>query len=97
MSSTETKRKMLLVAHDSMEHAQESANALAAMGVHARKLLAECVEHTGVKRKHLSAAAMALETAGFLFVRDTGNIWEAQFELMPSLAGEEALEILDET
>lgn len=87
---------MVLIAHDSLEHAQESASILAALGSHARKLLAECVESTGVKRKQLSAAAKALETAGFLFVRDTGNIWESQFELMPTLAGEEALEVLDE-
>lgn len=87
---------MVLIAHDSLEHAQESAHALAALGNHARKLLAECVESTGVKRKQLSAAAKALETAGFLIVRDTGNIWEAQFELVPTLAGEEALEVLDQ-
>lgn len=87
---------MVLIAHDSLEHVQESAKILVGLGSHARKLLAESVESTGVRRKQLSAAAKALETAGFLFVRDTGNIWESQFELMPTLAGEEALEMLDE-
>lgn len=87
---------MVLIAHDSLEHAQESASILASLGSHARKLLAECVESTGAKRKQLSEAAKALETAGFLFVRDTGKIWESQFELTPTLAGEEALEVLDE-
>ena len=87
---------MVLIAHDSVEQAQESARALAALGSHARKLMADCVEATGVKRKHLSAAARALESAGFLFVRDTGSIWESQFHLVPTLEGEEALQILDE-
>lgn len=87
---------MVLIAHDSLEHAQESAKVLAGLGSHARKLLAESVESTGVSRKQLSAAAKALETAGFLFVRDTGNIWDSQFELVPTLDGEEALEVLDE-
>jgi len=86
---------MFLIAHDSMEQAQESATILLALGSSARKLLAEAVEATGVKRKQLSKAAKDLETAGFLFVRDSGNIWESQFELMPTLAGEEALEALE--
>lgn len=68
---------MVLIAHDTLEQAKESAKALAALGSHARKLLAESVESTGVKRKQLSAAAKALEKAGFLFVRDTSNSWES--------------------
>lgn len=87
---------MQLIAHDTMEQARESANVLKGLGAPARKLMAECVETSGVKRKQLSAAARALENAGFLFVRDTGNIWEAQFALTPSLAGEEALQVLDD-
>lgn len=87
---------MMLIAHESMEQARESAVILVRLGSPARKLLAEAVEATGVKRKQLSKAAKDLETAGFLFVRDIGNLWESQFELMPTLAGEEALEVLDE-
>lgn len=87
---------MLLIAHDSLEQARQSAKELAGLGTHARKLLAAAVEATGVKRKQLSAAAKTLEAAGFLFVRETGNVWEPQFDLMPTLAGEEALEMLDE-
>jgi hypothetical protein len=66
---------MLLIAHDSNEEAQESATILAALGSPARKLLAEAVEATGVKRKQLSKAARDLKTAELLFVRDTGNTW----------------------
>ncbi|WP_219118448.1 hypothetical protein [Janthinobacterium sp. UMAB-56] len=87
---------MMLIAHESMEQARESAVILVRLGSPARKLLAEAVEATGVKRKQLSKAAKDLETAGFLFVRESGNLWESQFELMPTLAGEEALEVLDE-
>lgn len=64
---------MVLIAHDSMEQAEASATVLAALGAPGRKLLAQAVEMTGVKRKQLSKAAKVLETAGFLFVRDTGN------------------------
>ena len=87
---------MMLIAHESMEQARESAVILVRLGSPARKLLAEAVEATGVKRKQLSKAAKDLETTGFLFVRESGNLWESQFELMPTLAGEEALEVLDE-
>lgn len=86
----------MLIAHESMEQALESVAILVRLGSPARKLLAEAVEATGVKRKQLSKAAKDLETAGFLFVRDSGNLWESQFELTPTLAGEEALEALDE-
>jgi DNA-binding IclR family transcriptional regulator len=88
---------MLLIAHESLEAAQESASILRALGGAARRLLAECVEHTGVKRKTLSAAAHDLEAAGFLFVRDQSTIWSSEFDLVPTLAGEEALEVLEET
>lgn len=87
---------MMLISHESMEQVLESAAILVNLGLPARKLLAEAVEATGVKRKQLSKAAKDLETAGFLFVRDRGNLWESQFELVPTLAGEEALEALDE-
>ncbi|OEZ90514.1 hypothetical protein JAB8_19570 [Janthinobacterium sp. HH106] len=87
---------MMLISHESMEQALESAAILVKLGLPARKLLAEAVEATGVKRKQLSKAAKDLEAAGFLFVRDIGNLWESQFELVPTLAGEEALEALDE-
>jgi hypothetical protein len=87
---------MLLIAHESLQDAQESAGILRALGGAARKLLAESVENTGVKRKALSAAARALENEGFLFIRDNSTIWSSDFELVPTLAGEEALELLDE-
>ena len=87
---------MMLISHESMEQVLESAAILVNLGLPARKLLAEAVEATGVKRKQLSKAAKDLEAAGFLFVRYIGNLWESQFELVPTLAGEEALEALDE-
>lgn len=87
---------MVLLGHDSPEEVAESAKVLAALGEHARKLLSECVEATGVKRKQVSGAAKALESEGFLFILDTGDIFESQFELRPSLTGEEALLALDE-
>jgi len=61
---------MLLIAHESRAAAEQSAAALKALGSAAIRLMAESVEHTGVTRKVLSAAARALEKEGFLFVRD---------------------------
>lgn len=87
---------MVLIAHESIEAAQESAKILRALGAAARRLLAESVEHTGVKRKTLSVAARELETAGFIFIRDHSTIWTAEFDLVPTFAGEEALETLEE-
>ena len=87
---------MVLLGHESMEGVRASAALLKQLGPHARKVLSESVEATGVKRKQLSKAAKDLETAGFLFVRDLSSIWQGEYELLPTLAGEEALEYLDE-
>ncbi|CAN7747473.1 hypothetical protein [Duganella sp. LjRoot269] len=88
---------MIWLAHESEEHAKESAAVLAGLGFRACKLLADSVVTTGVTRKRLSKAAHDLESAGFLFVRDVGDSWEPVFQLTPSLAGEEALQVLEET
>ena len=85
----------MLLGHDTYDHAVESAHQLRGFSAPARKLLQECVMHQGVKRKSLSAAARALEDAGFIFIRDVGSIWEEQFSLSPSLAGEDALEVYE--
>lgn len=61
----------------------------------ARRLLAECVEHQGVTRQKASAAALALENVGFVRIRG-GDFLDPTIEILPSLAGEEALEALDE-
>lgn len=61
----------------------------------ARRLLAECVEHQAVTRQKASAAALALENAGFVRIRG-GDFLDPTIEILPSLAGEEALEALDE-
>lgn len=88
--------KMVLLGHETLDDAIDSARKLKSLGGAARKLLSECVEHSGVNRKSLSATARALETAGFLFIRDDSSLWTADFHLSPSLTGEEALQILDE-
>lgn len=68
---------------------------LKSMSPAARRLLSECVEHQGVTRQKASAAAMALENEGFVLIRG-GDFLNPTIEIMPSLAGEEALEGLDE-
>lgn len=86
---------MILLAHDSEEDARASAEQLRQLGGHAKKLLAECVKDQELERKSLSATARALNDAGFIFVRDLSSYFEGRFVISPSLAGEEALEMLE--
>lgn len=87
---------MFLLAHDTLDDVKASAVALNALGPAARRLLAECVETSGVTRQAFSTAAKNLETAGFLFVRNTSTLWTEGFDLSPTLAGEEALAYLED-
>jgi hypothetical protein len=87
--------RMVLLSHDSEEDARAAARVLRGLGGHARRLMAQCVEEQQLTRKSVSAAARALEDAGFLFVRDEGDLYEEAYALTPSLAGEEALETLE--
>lgn len=74
----------------------EAAAQLRCLGSYARKLLAECVATQGITRTAASKAAVALESAGFVFLRDAGNLFEPKIVITPSLSGEEALEALEE-
>ena len=65
------------------------------MGPRAQKLLAEIVKKQSVVRKSLSETAENLELAGFIFISDKGDLWNPEYVLNPSLAGEEALEGLE--
>lgn len=63
------------------------------MSHHARALMQQAIEHSGVKRHTISAAATTLENHGFVFIsRDADwNPWT----IKPSLWGEEALHRLE--
>lgn len=87
---------MFLIAHATIDEAKESATVLMELGMSARRLLAEVVENSTMKKTKLSKAAKDLENAGFLSIRDRSSIWESEFELRSTLSGEEALEVLDE-
>lgn len=80
---------------DTDEEAQQAAAQLDRLGGQARKLLSECIAAQGVKRKSVSAAARALEDAGFVFIRDSDSVFDNEVDISPSLAGEEALEQLE--
>lgn len=86
----------MLLAYETAEDAKAAAQVLCQLGAHARKLLAECVEHQEVRRTKTSKAANQLSDAGFLFISDVGDMWQAAYLLRPSLAGEEALEMLEQ-
>lgn len=86
---------MILLAYESENDARTAAHELRGLGTRARKLLEECVEHQEVTRTKVSQAATQLSDAGFLFVSDIGDVWKEEFRLRPSLAGEEALEMLE--
>lgn len=80
---------------ESAEDAKDAAARLKALGSAARKLLSTCVAHQTVTRRAQSAAALALEMEGFLFVRFTGSVFYEEYLLTPTLAGEEALDWLE--
>ncbi len=81
---------------DSYEAVDEAVRDLRAMTPQARKLLAECIEHQGVKRTRLSAAGAALEEAGFVHVRELGWAFGMEeVEIRPALWGEEAMAALE--
>jgi hypothetical protein len=86
---------VFLLAHEDDAAVKASAAVLKGLGGAARRLLVECVEQSQITRKTLSAAAKALDAAGFIFVRDEGTIWDDCFALSSSLAGEEALEMME--
>jgi DNA-binding MarR family transcriptional regulator len=59
------------------------------------KLLAEVVQHTGVRRTKLSLVASKLEDMGFVRVLELSD-WSKEVRINPTLYGEEAIELLDE-
>ena len=69
---------------------------LRGLGPAARRLLAQCVEHTGVARQKASKSAEALEDAGFVHLRFS-DVYplDKSVSILPSLAGEEAMEMLE--
>lgn len=87
---------MLLIGHDSLEAAEKSAELLLQMGRAAVRILADCVEHQELKRQTLAKSTQQLESAGFVFIRDVGTVWEHQYVITPSLTGEEALELAEQ-
>jgi pyruvate/2-oxoacid:ferredoxin oxidoreductase beta subunit len=91
-----SKMKKFRLHHESDAQANAAALELKALGLSAVRLLAECVEHQGIKRKTISKSAEALYSAGFIFIRGTVFYSDDAYDLSPSLAGEEALESLEE-
>ena len=83
--------RLILVSASDVEAA---AHDLCALGPTAIRILVECVEHTGIRRRSISLAVTKLESAGFVLVRgDDGRsppFW-GYYEIVPTLAGEEAL------
>lgn len=86
---------MVLLGHATEADVLASANHLRTLGARARTLLADCVEHQGVTRSKVSQAANQLSDAGFAFVTESLDLWSKDCEIRPSLAGEEALEVLE--
>lgn len=74
----------------------EAVEALRAMPVGARKLMAECMQHQEVIRRRVPLAAQLLEAAGFVLIRDIDDFFSLSFRISPTLAGEEALLALEE-
>jgi len=77
-----------------LDEAKEAGQRLAYLGPAARRLMGVLVEEQEVTRTGLSPAAMALEDAGFAFVKDD-PVFGGPARIRPSLAGEDALLWLD--
>ena len=77
------------------EDALNAAKQLKSLGSPARKLLSDCIAESVVTRRQASPSAEALCKAGLLFIRDTGDVFFKEVKLSPSLAGEEALDLLE--
>lgn len=87
---------MILLAHETVADASAAAEILRGLGNRARRLLEECVENQSMTQRKVSQAAQQLDEAGFVFVKEVGDLWETKFVITPSLAGEEALEVLEQ-
>ena len=81
--------------YETVEQRQDAVDALKALSPAARRLLSEIVENTGVKRTSVSNAAQSLEDAGFVRIRELDGVFTQDVELLPTLWGEEALEVYD--
>lgn len=86
---------MFLLAYENEEECIAAAHSLRALGGRARNLLAECVEHQGVTRTKRSKLSDDLENAGFVIIKDSDDLYMRDIRISPSLAGEEALEMLE--
>jgi len=78
------------------DDAKEAAIELRSLGASALKVLREVVEHQEVRRTRLTDAARKLDSAGFIRISSYDTFTDDEFVLHSCLAGEEALEALDE-
>lgn len=89
------------VAHDSwyesVEQRDQAVVDLRALGGVALKILSECVEAQGIRRSRVSKAISALEDAGFVRVRELDPIFSTDVEVLPTLWGEEALDVYEQS
>jgi hypothetical protein len=77
------------------EEREQAVTDLKTCGRSAIRLLAQSIEHQELRRVSLSKAAEDLNSCGFLFIKEVG-IFTPEYELAPSLWGEEALELLEQ-
>ena len=84
----------MLLHYETVADAQAAAFQLERLGGTACRLLEQCVGAQELKRTKGSQTALRLSDAGFLFIRESGNLWRQEIALLPSLAGEEALDAL---
>jgi hypothetical protein len=84
---------MFLLAHENIDAVQDSLVELQGFGKRAITLLARCVEEQGIEVNSMSKAASLLDGAGYIIVRDLGDMWCQKFYLAPTLLGEEVLEL----
>ncbi len=75
----------MLLHYETETEAQAAAMQLRRFGRQARRLLGPCVEGQELMRQPVSNATQVLSDAGFIFVRDSGDIWTPEIPLKRSL------------
>lgn len=84
--------------HNSDAELAQSIEVVKSLTKAQRRLLDECIEHSGVTRKKASAAAMTLSELGLAFIREDGSaaVGTQCVHIKSSVFAEEAIDAMDD-
>lgn len=84
--------------HESDADLQATIDVVKSLTGAQRKLINECIEHSGITRKKASAAAEAVNDMGLVFIRDQGSyaLGSQEVFISASVFAEEAINAIEE-